>query len=506
MLLPDTIVAISTPPGRGAIAIVRLSGPEARAIAGVVVRPWPLEPGRARRCMAVDAAGVLLDRPVVTTYVAPRSYTGEDVVELATHGGVMVPTSIVSALVAAGARPALPGEFTRRALLNGKIDLAQAEAVGDLIDARSASMQRAAMAQLDGGLSRRVRALRDAVLEVEALVAYDIDFPEEDDGPISAERILVAASQAADQVAELLATSPTGELIRHGAVVVIAGRPNVGKSSLFNALLGRARSIVSDVPGTTRDAVEALVEPSDAPFPLRLVDTAGLRDTIDAVEQLGIEVSRRSLAEAHVVLACGETVASILDTVARVRPHSAAPVVAVRTKCDQRNAVLHAAEHRGAPADPAAESAVAVDSSVRDSDGRIHSASSDARVDEEHTLDDRALADTARGGDLCVIETSAETGRGLHAVMAAAVSAVVAQHVTPASDAPIITRARQRRALERAVAELTAFREAWSVRSLPAVVAAVHIRAAATALEDIIGAIDVDDVLARVFGEFCVGK
>ncbi len=507
MLLPDSIVAISTPPGRGAIAIVRLSGPEARAIAGAVVRPWPLEPGRARRCVAVDAAGVVLDRPVVTTYIAPRSYTGEDVVELATHGGVMVPTSIVAALVAAGARPALPGEFTRRALLNGKMDLAQAEAVGDLIDAHSASMQRAAMAQLDGGLSRRVRELRDAVLEIEALVAYDIDFPEEDNGPISSDRVLAATRRAADQVTGLLATSPTGELIRHGAVVVIAGPPNVGKSSLFNALLGRARSIVSDVPGTTRDAVEALVEPADAPFPLRLVDTAGLRDTIDAVEQLGIEVSRRSLAEAHAVLACGETVASILDTVARVRPHTAAPVVGVRTKCDQRGiAALPTAATRPVRANLAAESAGSIDAAGPERAGWTDAASSDGYESGTTTLDDGVLYDAAPADRLRVIETSAESGRGLHAVMAAVVSAVVAQHGAPAADAPVITRVRQRRALERAAAELAAFREAWTGCTLPAVVAAVHVRAAATALEDIIGAIDVDDVLERVFGEFCVGK
>ncbi len=502
VLLPDTIVAVSTPPGRGAIAVVRLSGTEARAIAGAVVRPWPLEPGRARLCVVVDTAGVVLDRPVVTTYIAPRSYTGEDVVELATHGGVMVPTSIVAALVAAGARPALPGEFTRRALLNGKMDLAQAEAVGDLIDARSASMQRAAMVQLDGGLSRRVRELHDAVLEVEALVAYDIDFPEEDDGPISSDRVLAATRRAADQVTGLLATSPTGELIRHGAVVVIAGPPNVGKSSLFNALLGRARSIVSDVPGTTRDAVEALVEPANAPFPLRLVDTAGLRDTIDAVEQLGIEVSRRSLAEAHVVLACGETVASILDTVTRVRPHTAAPVVGVRTKCDQRGtAALQTAVPRPVRANVAAESAGSIDAAG----GWTDAASSDGDEGAATALDEGELRDAARA-ELRVIETSAESGRGLHAVMAAAVHAVVAQHGAPAVDAPIITRVRQRRALERAAAELAAFREAWTACTLPAVVAAVHVRAAATALEDIIGAIDVDEVLERVFGEFCVGK
>jgi tRNA modification GTPase len=507
MFPTDTIVALATPPGRGAVAVVRLSGPDARSIAGAVVRPWPLEPGRARLCAALDAAGAILDRPIVTTYLAPRSYTGEDVVELSTHGGLAVPASVVAALVAAGARPALAGEFTRRALLNGKMDLAQAEAVGDLVDARSAAMQRAAMAQLDGGLSRRVRELRDAVLDVEALVAYDIDFPDEDDGPVPRDRVDAAAAAARDRIVALLATSPTGELIRHGAVAVIAGPPNVGKSSLFNAVLGRARSIVSDTPGTTRDAVDALVEPSGAPFPLKLIDTAGLRDTSEAVEHLGIEVSLRALADAHVVLACGETIASILETVARIRAHTVAPVVGVRTKCDRGGASGQPALRRTdrSPADSAAAGAVVERKASAATAATVDSADLAPRA----TLGgcaDRSVAWAADVADVIVVDTSAETGQGVHALMAATVDAVAARWGTPLTDAPVITRARQRHALERAAEELAAFRAAWTARALPAVVAAVHLRAAATALEDIIGAIDVDDVLERVFRDFCVGK
>jgi tRNA modification GTPase len=503
----DTIVALATPPGRGALAVVRLSGPAAHSIASAVLRPWSVEAGRARLCAAVDAAGAVLDRPIVTTYLAPRSYTGEDVVELSTHGGLAVPVSIVAALVAAGARPALPGEFTRRALLNGKMDLAQAEAVGDLVDARSSAMQRAAMAQLDGGLSRRVRDLRDAVLDVEALVAYDIDFPEEDDGPVPRDRVDAAAGSASDQIAALLATSPTGELIRHGAVAVIAGPPNVGKSSLFNAALGRARSIVSAVPGTTRDAVDAFVEPPGAPFPLKLVDTAGLRDTSEALERLGIEVSLRALADAHVVLACGETSASMLETVARVRAHTAAPVIGVRTKCDRGGQSEVAAGRR---ADPVAADSAGTATAVRRATAAPGTAAMDAadlaaRAAVGGAVDDAAAALTELAG-VIVVDTSAETGHGLHALMAATVDAVVARWGTPLSDAPVIMRTRQRHALERAEGELAAFRTAWAARALPAVVAAVHLRAAATALEDIIGVIDVDDVLERVFREFCVGK
>ena len=463
----DTIVALATAPGRGALAVVRVSGPQARAIASAVVRPWPLAPRRAQLCAAVDGAGVLLDRPVVTVYVGPRSYTGEDVVELTTHGGAVAPASVMAAFVAAGARPAAPGEFTLRAVLNGKLDLAQAEAVGDLIDAGNSAMQRAALTQLDGGLSQRIRVLREAVLEVEALIAYDIDFPEEDDGPVARTRVATAAAAASNQIRGLLATAPAGELVRAGAVVVIAGVPNVGKSSLFNALLGRARALVSDVPGTTRDAIDAVVEPAGARFPLRLVDTAGLRETTDVVERRGVEGSERALAGAHVVLACGETISDVAAAVRRVRAQTAAPVVGVWTKRDAGpSGVLPAIEDPTAGTPPSG----------------------------------------ARPREYSVVAVSAMSGAGLHDLVDEIVATVVARWDVPAPDMPIITRARHRSALTRAADELAEFQTIWATGSLPAVVVAVHLRAAVTALEDVIGAVGVEDVLERVFSEFCVGK
>jgi tRNA modification GTPase len=253
-------------------------------------------------------------------------------VELCTHGGAAVPAAVLAALVRAGAREARPGEFTQRAVLNGKLDLVQAEAVGDLVDARSGAMRRAALAQLDGGLSRRVAALRDELVGLEALLAYDVDFPEEDDGPVPRGRVLAAAAALVAALDRLLATAPAGEAVREGATVVIAGPPNAGKSALFNALLGRARALVTSVPGTTRDAIEAVVDAGR--WPLRLVDTAGLRETDDVVERLGIEVSERYLAEAELVLACGATDGELAHAVARVRALTAAPVLAVRTKAD----------------------------------------------------------------------------------------------------------------------------------------------------------------------------
>jgi len=281
----DTIAALATPPGRGAISVVRLSGNKALEIAQKIVSPWPIEPRRVTLCriMKPDRERIL-DQALVTLFVSPDSFTGEDLIEISGHGGHYVPALVMEVLISCGARQALPGEFTRRAVLNGKLDITQAEAIGDLVDARSDLMHRTALSQLDGGLSRRIAALRSQLISVEALIAYDIDFPEEDDGPIPRERISAEVELLLIGLDALLATVPLGEMIREGAVVVVAGLPNVGKSSLFNALLGQSRAIVTDIPGTTRDAIESFLETER--WPLRLVDTAGLRDATDTVERI----------------------------------------------------------------------------------------------------------------------------------------------------------------------------------------------------------------------------
>jgi tRNA modification GTPase len=248
--------------------------------------------------------------------------------------------------------------------------------------------------------------------------------------------------------------------VREGAVVVIAGAPNAGKSSLFNALLGRSRAIVTSVPGTTRDALEAVIEGDR--WPLRLVDTAGLRDTTDVVERLGIEVSERYLAGAHVVLACGESEAALAACVARVAGLTEAPVVQVRTKGDL--------EERPA------------------------------------TSSERPVTSPTLASGASRVVVSAETGEGLRGLLDVVSAVVEARYGAPEVDAPLVTRERQRRALAEARDEVGAFVAAWSAGALPAVVAAVHVRAAVAALEGLIGAVDVEQVLERVFGTFCVGK
>ena len=220
------------------------------------------------------------------------------------HGGLLVPAQLLAALHAAGARQARPGEFTWRAVLNGKLDLLQAEAVADLVDATAPAQGRSALRQLEGGLSRRLAGLRDQLVELLALFGYEVDFPEEDDGPLSRDTLSALLGQVLAQVDHLLATAPLGERLHDGALVVFAGRPNAGKSSLFNALLGVDRALVTEIPGTTRDTIEASA--AMAGWPVRLADTAGLWDAPGRLDALGVEMSRRYLGAADLVLLCVE--------------------------------------------------------------------------------------------------------------------------------------------------------------------------------------------------------
>src|SRR5256885_8216032 len=392
--------------------------------------------------------GEPVDDALAACFPGPRSYTGEDLIEVSTHGGLLVPAGVIAALVAAGARPAAPGEFSRRAVLNGKIDLLQAEATADLIDAGSPAQARRALHQLDRGLSTRLGGLRTELLELEALIAYEIDFPEEDEGPVTPERVERAWRTARDRIARLLDTAPEGERLREGALLVIAGRPNVGKSSLFNALLGTERAIVTEIPGTTRDAVEAHAVLEG--FPFRLVDTAGLRESEDRVERLGIEVSRKYLAAADLVLFCREAKCEMRDTESQeFLTACRAPVVEVMTKID---------------------------------------------------LADRR---TARPPDRLAV--SVVTGEGLAELRRRLAEVAFGRLLELGDVEAVVTRARHRSALERALAEVEAFQTARG-SGVDAAAAATHLRAAVGALDDLICVVTPDDVLDRVFASFCVGK
>jgi tRNA modification GTPase len=454
---PDTIVAIGTPPGASALAVVRLSGAGARGILKGLCPDLPqtMEPRRAVLARALDpATGEGLDQLLVTTFHGPDSYTGEDMVELSCHGGWLSPALIVEACVRSGARLAEEGEFTRRAFLNGKMDLLQVEAVLDLIEGRSRALHGTAINQLERGLSQRIGALREGLIHLEALLVHHLDFPEEDEPPVSTQEILRRASELEAVMEGLLKTAPEGELLREGALAVLAGRPNSGKSSLFNALLGEERAIVTEIPGTTRDALEAVV--SLGGFPFRVVDTAGLRETDEEVERLGVEVARRYLSGADVILFCveGHRVLS-QEEMGFLQEVEGTPILFIRTKMD-----LSPGDGQG-----------------------THEAFGDGEV----------------------LSVSVRTGEGLDLLKEALPGMVFRGLVQLSGDVPVITRKRHAEGIQRALDELRSFQEALA-QGLPAEVAATHLRPAETALEELLGVIPREAILDKLFREFCIGK
>ena len=435
-MLSDPIVALATPPGRSALAVIRLSGAGAFGIAARVIPGFRVDPPRTAHYAAFrDAAGQLIDRGIYLVFAGPRSETGEDVVEFQCHGGLAVPARLVAAIEAAGARPAHPGEFTRRAVMHGKLDLLQAEALGDLIDAEAPAQARAAMVQLEGGLSRRIAALRAGLVELLALLAYDVDFPEEDDGPVARDRIEAARATVLAGVEQLLGTAPLADRVRRGALVVLAGPPNAGKSSLFNALLGHERALVTEIPGTTRDAIEAHVEFHG--WPIRLVDTAGLGEATDRLDALGQAMGRRFVEGADLVVELGGS--------ATRRPGgSASGWLAVRSKADL-------------------------------------------------------------GGEGEGLPVSAVTGQGLAELKRAIVERLFQSGAGFADLEPALTRERHRVALSTARDALAATATQLGPRG-EAVLAAHHVQEAVRALDGLVGVVDVEEVLDRVFASFCVGK
>ena len=440
-MLSDPIAALATPPGRSALAVVRVSGAGAFAVVAKVVESFRADRPRIATLAALHADGDVFDRGLYTVFPAPHSYTGEDLVELSCHGGQLAPARLLAALHAAGARPAAPGEFTRRAVLNGKLDLVQAEAVGDLIDAVAPAQARAAIRQLEGGLSRRLGELRETLVGLQALLAYEIDFPGEDDGPVPPERIAAALEDAAGRIERLLSTAPSADRMRHGALLVLAGRPNAGKSSLFNALLGTSRALVTEIPGTTRDAIEGYTD--FLGWPVRLADTAGLSDSPDRLERMGIEVSRRYLAAADLVLLCVEA--------GREPGPDEAELAA-----DQRSLMVRTKR------DLVAGGVAGLAVSTRTGEG----------IDElRRAVADRVFGDRIALGDL---EPSLSSDRHRTALLGARCAmAEAAVELRPDGDPVLVSH---------------------------------QVRQATLALDELLGVVDVEEVLGRVFAGFCVGK
>lgn len=438
----DTIAALATPAGAGALAVVRISGPGALEVAGRVFRGQrPLgdgQPGHVQRGH-IEQDGVVLDQVLLTVFRTPRSYTGEDLVEISGHGGIVVAASVLRAVLAAGASPAPPGEFTRRAFLNGKLDLTQAEAVMDLIAARGEASARAAAGQLEGRLGRAVEELRgDALTAVAHLEAY-IDFPEEGIDAESGRALLARVDHLQAAVRRLLSTADEGRMLREGVRLVIHGEPNAGKSSLLNLLVGYDRAMVSEIPGTTRDTIEENLTLRGIPF--RLVDTAGLRESADPLELEGMRRTQAQLERADVSL-------RVVDVTARAEPtrHDAREI-RVLNKIDLRPGLV------------------------------------------------------ATGGEVAM---SCLDGRGLEDLVAAVIARTDLSALERCGEV-IAVNERHRYCLAAAEDYLGAARQSLQ-REDPPELSSLELRAALAAIGEITGAVDTEEVLAKIFGSFCIGK
>jgi tRNA modification GTPase len=463
MTANNTIAAIATPVGTAGIGVIRISGPSATEIAsrifetsGRQVADFPTH--IAHHGTLLDPrTSESIDDVVLTVFRAPKSYTGEDVVELSCHGGIAVLRAALDAALQAGARLAEPGEFTRRAFLNGKMDLAQAEAVNDLIRSRTDESRRAAMRQLDGKLSEAVRAASERILGVMAAVEAAVDFPDDVDEP-DREWVLAELRAVVSRLEDLIASFGRGRVYREGLRVVIAGRANVGKSSLLNALLRHARAIVTPVPGTTRDLIEESLEIRG--IPVVAIDTAGIRSTDDPIERIGVELSTEAIHGADLILLVFDISEGIRQAdVELLDQVTDRPVIAVLNKID-----LLPEEARG--------------QETKEYAGSL-------------------------GRRLPVIGTCASSGQGVEE-LEDAIAELVASHGL-SSESVVVTNARHREALMSALESLSQALATIEAHE-PVDLLFVDLAAARASLGLITGDTVSEDLLDRVFSQFCIGK
>lgn len=443
----DTIAAVATPPGRGGIGVVRISGPAARAIAEELLGKLPV-PRQASFARFRDADGKPIDEGLALFFPAPHSYTGEDVLELHGHGGPVVLDMLLSRALALGARIARAGEFTERAFLNDKLDLAQAEAVADLIDAGSRSAARAALRSLEGEFSKQVHALTERLVQLRMHVEASVDFPEEEVDFLADEKIGNGVAALDADLKQLLATAQQGQLLHDGLMLVLAGRPNAGKSSLLNALAQRDAAIVSDIPGTTRDVLREYIQLDG--LPLHIVDTAGLRPARDEIEAEGVRRARAELERAdRVLLIVDDTqpTGNDVELLQQLPPNLARTVV--RNKIDLSGRVPGIAQRDG----------------------------------------------------ITEVALSAKTGNGLE-LLRRHLKECVGYH--PVAEGGFSARRRHLDAIHRTQAHLaTAHRQA---EARAGELLAEELRQAQQALSEITGEFTADDLLGRIFASFCIGK
>jgi tRNA modification GTPase len=445
----DTIAAISTPFGEGGVAVLRISGPEAATLADAVFagKTKPSDaPARVQQFGRIVDGGAVIDEVLLCVFRSPASYTGEEMVEISCHGGILVTRSIYSLLLERGARAAEPGEFTQRAFLNGKMDLTQAEAVMDLIRAQTNLALRAATEQLEGRLGERILIIREQLLTLLAHVEAYIDFPEEDIDPETGATLLRSVNAVRENIAALLRTADQGRVLREGVRTVIYGAPNVGKSSLLNLLLGFERAIVSEIPGTTRDTIEEVI--NFRGVPLRLVDTAGMRESSNTLEREGMARTLQHLERSDLVL-------HVVDgSLARDR-------------------VLWAAEQ-----------------------GTTHR--------ELLILNKADLGEHESWTGVPGVRISCRDQRGLDALGEAIIDRVTSGSVAP-EDWTVAINARHQACLKAAARFADAAREGLANGLAPELVA-VELRSALDAVGEVVGKVETEELLGKIFSTFCIGK
>ena len=465
MHLDDTIVAIATPPGRGGIGVVRLSGAEARDIARPMLRlahGHDFEPGRAHFGELIEpATGERIDEVVVTFFAKPHSYTTDDVVEISCHGSPVVLRHVVQMAMAQGARLAEPGEFTMRAFLNGRIDLTQAEAVRDLIESQTLYQAQVAARQLEGALSKRLQPTKQKLMELIAIMEAGVDFAEDDVAVIPDAQILARIAAIRAPLAELLASFAFGKVVHEGLTLAIVGRPNVGKSSLFNRLVERERAIVTATPGTTRDLVSETV--AIGGIPVRLVDTAGIRTALDEAESIGVRKSMEALAEADLVLV-------VLDLIGLFR---------------NRPRHRHADFWRNRASGHAFWSATNPICIPKTVAPFIRNFRSMSKVRWEFYLCDHGRRNRAAARDDSERKLGGDSG---------------AQQ-----ESGFLTNVRQRKLVEDSLAALDRAAEAIPLKT-PHEMVLLDLYSTLRPLDDITGATTADDILNLIFSSFCIGK
>ena len=496
-----TICAPATIPGTGAISIIRVSGKEALAIADKIIHLSggslaETEGYRLRYGTIFGADGSVLDNVIVSVFRAPHSYTGENSVEISCHASRFIVNAILELLVNAGARIAAPGEFTRRAFVNGKMDLAQAEAVADVIASQSAASHKVAMNQLKGGFSSELKVLRDKLLKMTSLLELELDFSEEDVEFASRSELGALVNEALSHIGRLTDSFSRGNAIKNGVPVAIVGATNTGKSTLMNALLGEDRAIVSDIAGTTRDTIEEMLNLGGVMF--RFIDTAGIRETDEIVEKIGIERTFKKMDEASIVL--GMTDLSRGENSVLADAEYIWDKVNASSSGQEFLLLVNKCDVDGSESVMAGEGHVAGYAGT----GFTETGSGAGSADKTGKMARIEAALREKGISAKLIPISAKTGYGLTVLTGAL--AEIGRRITGDTDETLVTNIRHYEALVRAATALGRVRDGLQVATLPPDLIAQDLREALYHLGEIVGEIGTEEVLGNIFRKFCIGK